>query len=50
MHEKDKEQVLQQNEMLGLYCTALGLISKNIILNKITTGRYLKNLILQKVV
>ena len=26
---KDKEQVPQQNEMLSLYCTALGLVSKN---------------------
>ena len=35
--KKDKVQVPQQNEMLSLYCTALGFISKrkNIIPNKI---------------
>ena len=27
--KKDKVQVSQPNEMLSLYCTALGLISKN---------------------
>ena len=27
--KKDKEQVPQRNEMPGLYCTALGFISKN---------------------
>ena len=38
--------------MLSLYCTALGFISKNEEYNpekKIPNGRYLKNLILQKV-
>ena len=34
--EKDKIQVPQQNEMLRLYCTALGFVSKNnIIPNKL---------------
>ena len=28
-HEKDKVQVPQQNEMLSLYCTVLGVITKN---------------------
>ena len=28
-HEKGKVQVPQQNEMLSLYCTTLGLITKN---------------------
>ena len=37
MKKKDKVQMLQWNEMLSLYCTALGFIvkMKNIILNKI---------------
>ena len=53
-HEKkDKVQVPQRNEMLRLYCTALGFISKSEEYNSernIPNGRYLKNLILQKVV
>ena len=39
--------------MLSLYCTALGFISKNEGCNSkenIPNGRYMKNLILQKVV
>ena len=39
--------------MVRLYCTVLGFISKNEDYNpkkKIPNGRYLKNLILQKVV
>ena len=39
--------------MLSLYCTALGFISKNEEYNSkenIPNGRYMKNLILQKVV
>ena len=51
-HEKKgKVQVLQRNEMLSLYCTALGFISKNEEYNpkwNIPKGRYLKYLILQK--
>ena len=41
------------NEMLSLYCTALGFVSKNEEYNpeeNKPNGRYLKNLILQKVV
>ena len=41
------------NEMLSLYCTALGFFSKNEEYNpeeNKPNGRYLKNLILQKVV
>ena len=49
MKKKDKVQVPQRNEMLSLYCTALGFISKNGEYN-MPNGRYLKNLILQKVV
>ena len=53
-HEKkDKVQVPQQNQMRCLYCTALGFISKNGEYNpkqNILRGRYLKNLILQKIV
>ena len=51
--KKDKVRVPQQNEMLILKCTALGFISKNEEYNpkeNIPNGRYLKNLILQKVV
>ena len=51
--KKDKVQVPQRNEMLSLYCTALGFISKNGEYNpkeNMPNGRYLKNLILQKVV
>ena len=50
--KKDKVQVYQQNEMLSLYCTAFGFISKNEKCRKENTlnSRYLKNLILQKVV
>ena len=43
----------QLNEMLSLYCTALGFITKNEECNppkNVPNGRYLKNLILQKVV
>ena len=29
MKKKDKVQVTQRNEVLSLYCTALGFISKN---------------------
>ena len=51
-HEKKgKVQVLQRNEMLSLYCTALGFISKNEEYNpkwNIPNSRYLKYLILQK--
>ena len=53
MKKKDKVRVPQQNEMLILKCTALGFISKNEEYNpkeNIPNGRYLKNLILQKVV
>ena len=50
-HEKkDKVKVPQQNEMLRLYCTGLGVISKNEEYNlekNIPNGSYLKNLILQ---
>ena len=53
-HEKkDKVQVPQRNEMLRLYCTALGFISKSeeyTSERNIPNGRYFKNLILQKVV
>ena len=53
-HEKkDKVQVPQRNEMLSLYCTALGFISTNEDYNpkqNIPNCGYLKNLILQKVV
>ena len=53
-HEKkDKVQVPQRNEMLSLYCTALGFTSKNEEYNSeenIPNIRYMKNLILQKVV
>ena len=48
-----KVQVPRQNEMLSLYCTALGFVSKNEEYNpeeNKPNGRYLKNLILQKVV
>ena len=41
------------NEMLSLYCTALGFVSKNEEYNpeeNKPNGSYLKNLILQKVV
>ena len=41
------------NEMLSLYCTALGFVSKNEEYNpklNIINSRYLKKLILQKVV
>ena len=51
MKKKGKVQVLQRNEMLSLYCTALGFISKNEEYNpkwNIPNGRYLKYLILQK--
>ena len=51
--EKDKVQVPQRNEVLSVYCTTLGLITKNEEYNrkeKIPNGRYLKNLILQTVV
>ena len=51
--KKDKVQVPQRNEMLSLYCTALGFISKSEEYNpeqNILNSRYLKNLILQKVV
>ena len=51
--KKDKVQETQRNEMLSLYCTALGFISKKekyIIPNKITNGRYFEILTLQKVV
>ena len=44
-------QVPQWNEMLSLYCTAFGFISKNQEYNpkwNIPNGRYLKYLILQK--
>ena len=53
MKIKDKVQVPQRNEMLSLYCTALGFISKNEEYNlelNIPNSRYLKNLMLQKVV
>ena len=53
MKKKDKVQVPQRNEMLSLYGTALGFISKNDEYNpkeNRPNGRYLKNLILQKVV
>ena len=53
MKKKDIVQVPQRNEMLRLYCTALGFISKSEEYNSernIPNGRYLKNLILQKVV
>ena len=42
----------QQNEILSLYCTAFGFISKNEKCPKENTpnSTYLKNLILQKVV
>ena len=43
----------QRNEMLSLYCTPLGFVSKDEEYNpkeNIPNGRYLKNLILQKVV
>ena len=53
-HEKkDKILVPQGNEMLSLYCTAFGFISENEEYNSeenIPNGRYMKNLILQKVV
>ena len=53
-HEKkDKVQLPQRNEMLNLYCVALGFISKNEEYNhkqNIPNSRYLKKLILQKVV
>ena len=53
-HEKkDKVQVPQRNETLSSYCNALGFISKNEEYNpekSITKGRYLKKLILEKVV
>ena len=53
-HEKkDIVQVPQRNEMLSLYCTTLGFISKNGEYSpqkNIPEGRHLKNLILQKVV
>ena len=51
-HKKEKVQVPHQNEMLSLYCTALGFICKkikHIILNKIHLTRYFI-LVLQKVV
>ena len=51
--KNDKVQVPQWNEMPNLQCTALGFISKNEEYNpkgNIRNGRYLKNLILQKVV
>ena len=51
--KKEKVQVPHRNEMLSLYCAALGFISKNKEYNpelNIPNGRYLKNLILQKVV
>ena len=51
--KKDKVQVPQRNEMLSSYCTAVAFISKNEEYNpeeNIPNGRYLKNLILQKVV
>ena len=51
--KKDKVQVPQRNEMLSLYCAAFGFISKNKEHNpewNIPNGRYLKNLILQKVI
>ena len=53
MKKKDIVQVPQRNEMLRLYCTALGFISKSEEYNferDTPNGRYLKNLILQKVV
>ena len=53
MKKKDKVQVPQRNEMLSSYCTAVAFISKNEEYNpeeNIPNGRYLKNLILQKVV
>ena len=50
--KKDKLQVPQRNEMLSLFCPALGFISKMkiIIPNKVPNGSYLKNLTLQKFV
>ena len=53
-HEKkNKVQVPRRNDMLSLYCTAFSFISKNEEYSpekNIPNGRYLKNLILQKVV
>ena len=53
-HEnKDRVQVPQRNKMVRLNCTALGFIGKNEEYNckwNIHNGRYLKNLISQKVV
>ena len=54
-HEKKKykDQEPQRKEMLSLYCTVLGFISKKKEYNPkeiIPNSRYLKNLILQKVV
>ena len=51
--KRDKVQVPQRNEMLSLHCTALRFICKNEEYNPeehIPYGRYMKNLILQKVV
>ena len=51
--EKNTVQVPQPKEMLNLYYTAIGFISKNEEYNpeqNIPNGRYLKNLILQRVV
>ena len=48
-----KDQEPQRKEMLSLYCTVLGFISKKKEYNPkeiIPNSRYLKNLILQKVV
>ena len=48
--KKDKVKVPQRNEMLSLYCTGLGLISKNEECNlekNIPDSSYLKNLTLQ---
>ena len=53
LEKEDKVHVPQQKEMLRLYCTALGFISKNAEYNSEwnkPNSRYLKNLILQKVV
>ena len=51
--KKNTVQVPQPKEMLNLYYTAIGFISKNEEYNpeqNIRNGRYFKNLILQRVV
>ena len=52
-HEKKDKVPVPRNEILSLYCTVLGFISKNEEHNSekdIPNGRYMKNLILQKIV